>query len=291
MAVHGSSYIRLAALLLWQATCFASTAVPQVSGPRPETVQAFDRYVRMSESLLDARLQGMEDFLWPRTAEIREQLRQGRVSCAPRNKKGDLKVSYGLIHDWVGAVFIPDVTLDEVLKIVQDYDNHKKTYRQEVMDSRVLERSGNDFRVYLRLLKRKVITVVLDTEHEVRYLPVNRRHWHSRSRSTRIVEIGSRGNAAERPSCGRDHGFLWRLNSYWNFLEEDGGVYVECEAISLSRGVPRSLAFMLDPIVRTLPKDALTGTLLATRAALAGSRRAAAPSSPAPGARKSAATR
>lgn len=249
--------------LLGQAACFAAE-VPRVAGPRVETVQAFDRYVRLTESLLDARLQGRDEFLWPRTPKILGEIRQGHISCAPRNRRGEVKVASGLVHDWVGAVFIPGVTLRDVLKVVQDYDNHKRIYRQDVMDSRILERTGNDFRVYLRVLKRKVITVVLDTEHEVHYRPMGAQRCHSRSRSTRIVETAASGGTRSR----KDHGFLWRLNSYWNFLEKDGGVYVECEAISLSRGVPGSLAFLLDPIVRTLPREALTNTLQATRAAL-----------------------
>lgn len=268
----GGSHIRLAVALLWPAGCFASTEVPRISGPGPETVQAFDQYVRLTESVLDARLHGEQDFLWPRTAEMREQLHRGQIACGPRNRRGDVMIAHGLIHDWVGAVFIPGVTLDAVLRVVQDYDHHKNTYPHEVMDSRILERNSNDFRVYLRLMKRKVITVVLDTEHQVRYRPLSRHRWHSRSYSTRIVEVADPGAPSERAApTGKDHGFLWRLNSYWIFLEKDGGVYVECEAISLTRSVPRSLAWLLDPIMRSLPREALVSTLLATRAALAAS--------------------
>ena len=68
--------------------------------------------------------------------------------------------------------------------------------------------------------------------------------------------------------AGRDRGFLWRLNSYWAFNERDGGVYVECEAISLSRSIPSALAWLLDPMVRNLPKEFLGDTLTATRARL-----------------------
>ena len=58
---------------------------------------------------------------------------------------------------------------------------------------------------------------------------------------------------------------MWRLNSYWLLRERDGGVYLECEAVSLSRGVPAALAWLIDPIIRSLPKDALANTLRATR--------------------------
>jgi hypothetical protein len=61
---------------------------------------------------------------------------------------------------------------------------------------------------------------------------------------------------------------MWRLNSYWRFEERDGGVYIECEAISLSRGVPMLLSGLMAPIVRQLPRESLEKTLTATRRAL-----------------------
>ena len=59
-----------------------------------------------------------------------------------------------------------------------------------------------------------------------------------------------------------------RLDSYWRFQEKDGGVYVECRAISLTRDVPKGLGWIIEPIVRQLPGQSLTNTLTATRQAL-----------------------
>ncbi len=64
---------------------------------------------------------------------------------------------------------------------------------------------------------------------------------------------------------GEGHGFLWRLYSYWRFQEKDGGVYVECEAVSLTRKVPTGLGWLIDPIIRNLPRESLSNTLHATR--------------------------
>jgi hypothetical protein len=214
-----------------------------------------------------------ELFLWADTSERRERLRRGGIVCEPRGQKGDRRVTKGLIHDWIGAIFVPKSTISEVLALVQDYDSHKNTYRPTVIDSRTIERTGDDFKVRLRLFKRKVITVVLDADSDVHYQRVNPRCWHSQSYSTRIVEIQNAGGPRERAlPPGHDHGFLWRLNSYWAFHERDGGVYVECEAISLSRGIPSALSWLLDPIVRNLPKEFLSEMLTATRAKLLKSR-------------------
>jgi hypothetical protein len=151
---------------------------------------------------------------------------------------------------------------------VRNYDNHKNLYRPEVIDSRTLSQQGDNFKIHLRLLKKKILTVVLNTEHDVRYFPLDKTRVHSRSYSTRIQEVDDPGKPAERQlPVGNDHGFLWRLNSYWRFQERDGGVYVECEAISLTRGVPTGFGWLITPIVRDLPRESLTNTLGATRQA------------------------
>jgi hypothetical protein len=243
---------------------FASAAqTPREPGPAVETVQAFNRYIRLAEA------RGGTDYLWATTLERRARLKTGAILCQPRNHTGELRVARGLIHDWVGAVFIPNTRMENVLALVRDYDRHAATYRPEVISSRILRHSGDDYLVAMRLLKRKGITVVLDTEHEIHYQRLSAHVWQSRSRAVRIAEVENPGSATERNlPPGRDHGFLWRLNSYWRFHEADGGVYVECEAISLSRAVPPGLNWLLDPIVRKLPRESLMNTLRETRAAL-----------------------
>jgi hypothetical protein len=169
----------------------------------------------------------------------------------------------------LGTIFIPGVTLEQTLAVVQDYNRHKQLYKPEVVDSRILSRNQNDFRILLRLLKKKVITVVLDTEHDVHYQPVDRTRWRSSSKTTKIAEVENPGKPNERAKPpGTGHGFLWRLNTYWRFEERDGGTWVECEAISLTRDVPTGLGWLIEPIIRDLPKESLENTLKHTRAAL-----------------------
>jgi hypothetical protein len=151
----------------------------------------------------------------------------------------------------------------------RDYDHHKDVYQPEVIDSRVISHTGNDFHIYLRLLKKKVITVVLNSEHEVKYTPLDKTRWRSVSRTTKIAEVEKAGKPEEREKPpGTGEGFLWRLNSYWRFEERDGGTWLECEAISLTRDVPIGLGWIVEPIIRDLPKESLANTLRSTRAAL-----------------------
>ena len=236
---------------------------------KPQTEQAFNRYVRETEARLDQQTAGTQ-FLWTDAAADRQRaVRGGQIVVEPKNAKGDVSIPDGLIHDWIGAVFIPGATLERTLALVEDYDQHKRFYQPEVRDSKLLRRDGNEYKVFLRLLKKQVLTVVLNTDHDVRYTPLGPTRWKSESHSTRIAEVENPGDHDERElPPGRDHGFLWRLNSYWRFEERDGGVYVECEAVSLTRSVPTGLGWLINPIVRSLPRESLANTLRETRAAL-----------------------
>jgi hypothetical protein len=236
---------------------------------KSRTVQAFDDCVRAVEARLDEDLKG-PGFLWSDQSPQRNaRVRQGEVVAESVTGKNPKAVPDGLVHDWIGAVFIPGATLEKTLRLVEDYNHHKDVYKPEVVDSRLLSRNGNDFKIHLRLLKKKVITVVLDTYYDVHYTQLDKTRWHSRSYSTRIQEVDDAGKANERVlAAGADHGFLWRLDSYWRFAERDGGVYMECEAVSLTRDIPAGLGWLIAPIIRQLPRESLINTLRKTREAL-----------------------
>jgi hypothetical protein len=246
------------------------------------TVEAFEFYVAEAEARMQQELNGSAPFLWSDGSSDRsEPVRQGKIIAQFWSGKEPVKVPEGLIHDWIGAAFAPGATVKEVLALIQDYDNHKTIYKPEVMDSKLVSHQDNDFQIYLRLLKKKIITVVLDTDHEVHYWSLDDRRWLCRSHTTRIAEVEDAGKPNEKvmpPDAA--YGFLWRLKSYWRFEERDGGVYIECRAISLTRDVPRGLGWVIEPIIRKLPKESLINTLKATRQGL--STRAVPPSLAAP---------
>jgi hypothetical protein len=236
----------------------------------PGTLKAFDAYIHHAETEMEQTLHESGPFLWSDfNSERAQQVREGRVVAQFWAVRGPVKVPSGLIHDWIAAAFIPDSTIQEIFAVIQDYDNHKNIYKPEVIDSKLISRHDDDFQIYLRVLKKKIITVVLDTDHEVHYRPVDRRRWVCRSYTTRIKEVENAGGRAERvlqPDTG--YGFLWRLFSYWRFEERDAGVVVECRAISLTRDVPFGLGWAIEPIIQELPKESLINTLKATRQAL-----------------------
>ena len=236
----------------------------------PQTLEAFTVYISDTEAAMDQTLEG--PFLWSDLDGQRtHQLREGKVIAQFWTGRAPVAVPDGLIHDWIGAAFIPLTSVEDTLALIQDYDNHKNIYLPEVTASKLISHHGNDFQIYLRLLKKKIITVVLDTDHDVHYQSLDRQRWTCRSRTTRIAEVYEAGMPKERvlpPDTG--YGFLWRLYSYWRFQKRDAGVVVECRAISLTRDVPSGLGWAIKPIIKKLPKESLIHTLEATRQALHG---------------------
>ena len=111
--------------------------------------------------------------------------------------------------------------------------------------------------------------VVLDTEYEVHFARLDAHRAHSRSHSTRIAEVQNPGGRGERDlPPGNDHGFLWALDTYWRFLEVEDGVFVQCEAISLTRDIPAGLGWLVGPFVESIPRESLEFTLATTRKAV-----------------------
>jgi hypothetical protein len=221
----------------------------------PRTLEAFDAYIHHAETEMQQTLHGSGLFLWSQqTPERTQEVGRGQVVAQFWSGQGPVKVPKGLIHDWIAAAFIPDWSIQEIFAVIQEYDDHRNTYKPEVIDSKLISRNDNDFRIYLRLLK-KIITVSLDTDYEVHYCPVDQTRWVCRSYTTRIAEVENAGSPEERvlqPDTG--YGFLWRLYSYWRFEERDAGVVVECRAISLTRDVPFGLGWAIEPIIRKAPQ-------------------------------------
>lgn len=248
---------------------------------RPDTVEAFARYVRLTEARIDRDVSQPGKFLYvdglpePRRSQVLASLKRGEIFMerieTPDASGHKIEAPNALIHHWLGEVFVPGASLRDTIALMQDYNRHQDIYRPEVVRSRLLSRQGNDFKIYYRLRKKKVITVTLSTNHDVHYFPVDSTRWYSRSYSTRIAEVENPDtpNEREKPP-GHDGGFLWRLNSYWKFEEKDGGVYVECESISLTRDIPTGLGWLIKPFVTSIPKESLQMTMGSTRAALLG---------------------
>ena len=256
------------------ATILAVSAEPEVAFAaaelQPRTVAAFDRYVAATESRLR---QGA--FLWldgladARRAEEVARVRRGELSIdrmTTLEGGREIDVPAGLVHHWMGTAFVPNATVDDALTILQNYDAHERIYTPTVARSRLVGRDGDRFRIFLRFMLKKVITVVVNSEHEAQFRRPGADRAEGWIHSTRIAEVENAGEPDEREKpVGRDGGYLWRLNTYWRMLARDGGVYIQCESVSLTRGIPMGFGWLVGPFVTSIPRESMTFTLETTR--------------------------
>lgn len=235
------------------------------------TIQAFDRYVLLTE----ARLNGNGPFLWidslpdAKRREAIDVVRRKELAIERLETKEngrEIDVPGGMIHHWVGTAFVPGATIDQALEVLQNYNEHHRIYAPTVAASKLKSRDGDRFTFFLRFVMKKVITVTVNSDHEA----VFRRPAASRAEgfihSTRIAEVEHAGTPSEREKpVGNDGGYLWRLNTYWRLLARDGGLYIHCESVSLSRGIPIGFGWIVGPFVTSIPRESLTFTLETTR--------------------------
>ena len=275
--------IVLSAILLAGSVSLAQSAPSGDPAPaklHAETVAAFDRYMHLTEERNEAELKRGSALLWidslaeAQRSDAYAALKRSEVQIhqlTSLDQGNPIVCPGGMIHHWVGVVFIPGAKLDDVLGVLEDYDHQSTIYSPDVERSKIESHDGDHFRVFLRFRRHKVITVVLDTEHEIRYFHDAPGHAHSRSSAVRIAEVENPGKSDEHEKQpGDDGGFLWRMETWWRMEERDGGVYVQSEAASLTRDIPTGLGWLVGPFVTSIPKETLVFTLEATRKAVLG---------------------
>lgn len=233
----------------------------------PGAQDAWHEYIRQIEPQIERQNRDSAKFLWlEQDADRKKKVRAGEVVIESIQVP---EIQDAMIQHWVGGVFIPGATLKKVLSVDQDYARHKILYRPDVADSRILSRNGDTFNVYLRFYKQKVLTAVIDTECTVTYQMLDKNRAASRSVSTSVREVKNAGDKDEKVlPPGEGFGFMWAINSYWRLAEQDGGVYAECDAVTLSRDVPFGAGKVVGPIIRSLAADSIVRTLTTKRKAV-----------------------
>lgn len=248
----------------------ASTAGLHAAEVKPETLRAWDQYIATTESQMTARLQSQAPFLCSaESADTMLRARGGEIIVAPvaHNPK---RIPNALIHHWTGLAFFPNSTIGGVFAVVHDYRRYKEYYGPLVIDSKLLGREGDRYRFTMLIMNQSLFSKsALDGEYTETYLRISDTRWYSIARSTRVQQIDDFGGDGEhRLPPDEGSGYIWRLYSVSRFEERDRGVYVEIEVIALSRDIPVSLRWFIDPIVRRVSRSSLLTSLEKTRAAV-----------------------
>jgi putative flippase GtrA len=247
-------------LLIAMVVACAVTPAAQAAPPT-EAVAGWNRYVADAEARIEReRISTLaakvpNQIAWAGSAR-RSDTRALLSACSPDSESircdgESINIPSGTISRWRGSVFLHGVSLDRLLQMLQ----HPGTPppQAEIVASRVLSRTADSLQVSIRLVRTAIVTMTYDTEHDMRFERWTGTFATARSVATRIDEAGG------------DHGFLWRLNSYWRYLQTNDGVLVELESLSLSRTVPALLRPVASPIVTRIARESMVRTLEALR--------------------------
>jgi hypothetical protein len=241
-------HLHTAAIILLVPTCLAA-------GANQAAERAFRAYTADLETGLGKR---------HASPYMSEPVRLDRVNG------GSWRVEGGLLHHWRASAFVPHASAKDMLALLRDYNHLATYYSPEVVSSYALTDDGWQATVAMRFKKQRLVTVVLDAEFQVESGLVDSTRGYSFSRSVHVWQVDQPETKHERRLAeGMDDGFLWRLNSYWRFQQMANGLFIECEAVSLTRSIPAGLSWLIAPIIETLPRDSLAFTMTATKDALA----------------------
>ena len=232
----------------------------------PAATAGFDRYVGGVESRLAEQHRVGEGFLagGVLSAPSAARLRGGELIVEDVTPAGGAELPGALLHHWRGTAFVPGATAADFERLMKDFGEYPQRFSPQVVQAKVLAAQGDRLQAVMRVRQKHVITVVMDTAYDVAFGRLDAGHGYSLSRSTRISEIASAGTGDERAlRPEEEHGFLWRMNTYWSYEERDGGLYIQIESVSLSRSIPRGLGWAVEPFVESVPRESLEFTLRA----------------------------
>jgi hypothetical protein len=239
---------------------------------RDETAKAWDDYIETVNTHMQKRATSDGPFLWSdELADSRDQLRAGEVIVSPIDPQVPKRVHSGLIHHWIGAVFIPKIRMDDVLSVTRNYERYSEYFPPVVLDAKPICRTVSEDRFSLLLMNKSVLRkTALEGEYQTRYFQLSTERSYSISYATRIQEIENYGQPSERKfPDGAGSGYIWRIVSLTRLEQRDGGVYIEVEAIVLSRDIPAAFRWFVAPIVRRVSRNSLLISLQQTRDAIA----------------------
>jgi hypothetical protein len=256
------SFNTLRALIV-MLVCLRSLVAPSVSNGAElsqDTLDSWNAYLDAARPQMASQV----PFLWiDQKPERIQRVRDGEILVSSVGKENPKPVASGLIHDWVGAAFLPNASIKDVLSAARDYSNYKEYYKPTVVDSRLLSRDGPCEKYSMRVVNQEVVAQsALDMEYETCYFKIGDRRWYSTTHTTRVQEIRHHGRPDEEelpPDQGS--GYVWRLYSVARFEQRDGGTYVEVEAIALSRDIPTALRWVVNPIVRRVSRNSMLVSL------------------------------
>ncbi len=253
---------KLAVLLL-----LLSATLSEAAEPKQETLRAWDDYIRSVDLNVAQRAAGSRPFLWvDDSPEMQRRVQHNEVVITNHDPR---KVPQGLIHHWVGAMFVPNLSLDQVMSVLKSYDRYNELYKPLITKVAVLERDGDNVKLNVVAVQKAFsVTAAVETDDEVKIVRPAPNRVLITSTAVRVQEIADYGQPSQHLFAeAKRPGYVWRTVEVQRLEQRDGGVYVEFETVSLSRGIPLEVRWLIKPLTDNLPRKLMLDMLNDTRVA------------------------
>jgi hypothetical protein len=245
-----------------------SAVVSKAAELKPDTLQAWDNYIRGVKATEVERDSGSRPFLWvDESPEAERHVRSGELVITDLDPR---RVPQGLIHHWVGDMFVPNVSLDEVMQVLNNYVRYSDMFKPLIRKASIVEQDGNTVTLdVLAVQKAFSVTAAVEANEDIQIARPSADRVCITADSVHIEEIADYGEPSEHVfPDGRRPGYVWRALIVQRLEQRDGGVYVELETISLSRGIPIEVRWLIKPLTNDLPRKMMADLLDETRTAV-----------------------
>lgn len=232
-----------------------SVLLSKAEEPKRDTLLAWDDYIGSINANVTERNAGTKPFIWvDESSEARQRVQSGKLVITNHDPR---KVPHGLIHHWLGVMFVPNLSLDQVMQVLNSYDRYSDIYKSLIRKTSVIEQVGDTVTLnVLAVQKAFSVTAAVETDEEIQILRPAPNRVCITANSVRIQEIANYGQPGEHvfPEARRP-GSVWRALIVQRLEQRDGGVYVELETISLSCGIPAEVRWLIKPLTDDLPTE------------------------------------
>jgi hypothetical protein len=258
---------RLLPLLLLMALATLSL---QAEEPTQAATTAYNNYLLRLEGRLSVQHRAAQGFVAGLDQQqFKARLHAGEAVVEQLSSKSDGELSGAMLHHWRGTAFVPGAHAADFEGLLRDYPAYPRVYAPQVLSAHLFSQQGDHLQATMRVRQHHVLTVVLDTTYDVSFTHLDPTHAISTAHGTHVAELADVGTTHERALSAREQqGFLWRIDTYWSWAEQDSGLYIQIESVTLTRGIPRGLGWAVGPFVQSIPRESLEFTLRQTTAAL-----------------------
>jgi hypothetical protein len=239
--------------LFFPATCLVCVAlcaplhasILSVLHLEPRTVQVFETYVAQFQKNVATSFE-QSGRLWidagGSCCKANGPFAAGKPVVEARE---NTDIEGGSIHHFSGTIHIPGGAIADVRHIMQDYPNYPKYFKPDVSKGSATINpdsapSDEHFTSHITIQESTLwMAVAYDCTYDTHYRMLDPHRWESVSNASSIKEWRDPKDVGQGflPE-GDDHGFLWRTNTFWFVRENNGGVDVELDSMTLSRPIP-----------------------------------------------------